>query len=316
MREIVPLGRGRRERDDRLAALRQRRAADEVHLPADARVDPVADRVGADLPGEVDLEGRVDRHDARRLLPDERRVVGAVARVELDQRVVVHEVEQAAACPITKLRHGAVRVHLLVRLVIDAASTRSTRPSENISVWTPRSSLSPRRRSTASGMRADAHLQRRAVLDQLGDELADGGLDLGLRRGRVLVQRAVGVRDSASIRLNGTTTLPCVRGIWSLISAMISVADVRRGAVAASTDVPSVQNPWRSGGDSCSNATSSWTCPERKSPGMSERKIGTKSARPSSIASRRGAPVKSETDRNRPSCSGAANGAGPAVCRW
>ena len=32
-----------------LPPLRERRAADEVHLPADARVDAVADRVGAHL---------------------------------------------------------------------------------------------------------------------------------------------------------------------------------------------------------------------------------------------------------------------------
>ena len=56
----------RRQRDDRLAARRERRAADEVHLPADAGVDAVADRVGADLAGEVDLERRVDRDDAGR----------------------------------------------------------------------------------------------------------------------------------------------------------------------------------------------------------------------------------------------------------
>ena len=36
--------------------------------------------------------------------------------------------------------------------VITPASARSTTPSENISVWTPRSCLSVRRRRTASGM--------------------------------------------------------------------------------------------------------------------------------------------------------------------
>ena len=51
------------------------------------------------------------------------------------------------------------------------------------------------------------------------------------------------------------------------------------------------------------------------SRGMSERKIGTKSARPSATASRSGAPVNSDTERNRPACAGSANGAGPAVCR-
>ena len=122
------------------------------------------------------------------------------------------------------------------------------------------------------------------------------------------------VAMKASSRSTGTTVLPCVRGIRALISAMSSVA-VSAAARAASTEVPSVQKPWRSGGESCSSAASSVTWPDRKSPGMSDRKIGTKSARPSSIAARSGAPVKSETDRNWPALSASANGAGPAVCR-
>ena len=49
---------------------------------------------------------------------------------------------------------------------------------------------------------------------------------------------------------------------------------------------------------------------------MSERKIGMKSARPSSMALRRGAPVKREIEVNWPSFSGAANDAGPFVWMW
>ena len=55
MRDSPDAG-ARGQGDDGLAALRERRAADEVHLPADAGVLQVADRVGADLPGEVHLE--------------------------------------------------------------------------------------------------------------------------------------------------------------------------------------------------------------------------------------------------------------------
>ena len=38
---------------------RERRAADEVHLSADAGVDAVADRVGAHLAGQIDLEAEL-----------------------------------------------------------------------------------------------------------------------------------------------------------------------------------------------------------------------------------------------------------------
>ena len=72
---------------------RERGAADEVHLAADAAVDPVADRVGDDLAGQVDLDRRVDGgHPAER--PDDVGVVGEVDRAHLDHRVVVDEVVQ------------------------------------------------------------------------------------------------------------------------------------------------------------------------------------------------------------------------------
>ena len=56
--------------------------------------------------------------------------------------------------------------------------------------------------------------------------------------------------------------------------------------------------------------------PPVNSPGMSDRKTGTKSAWPEAIAGRSGAPTKSEFERNSFSRPGSANGAGPAVCRW
>lgn len=51
---------GRRKRDDRLAVFRRRCPTDEVHLASETGVDPGPDRIGADLPGEVDLDGRID----------------------------------------------------------------------------------------------------------------------------------------------------------------------------------------------------------------------------------------------------------------
>ena len=84
--------RGRGQRDDRPAAPRARRAADEVDLASEARVDRAAHRVGAHLAGEVHRDRRVDRDHAV-VLGDHERVVDVVARVELDERVVVEEAE-------------------------------------------------------------------------------------------------------------------------------------------------------------------------------------------------------------------------------
>ena len=72
----------------------ERRAAHEVHLAADARVERVADRVGDDLAGQVDLDRGVDRdHPAERA--DDVGVVREVDRPHLDHRVVVDELVQA-----------------------------------------------------------------------------------------------------------------------------------------------------------------------------------------------------------------------------
>ena len=52
----VPSFSRRGKSDDRLAALGVGRAAQEVHLPADAAVEVVADRIRADLSGQIDLQ--------------------------------------------------------------------------------------------------------------------------------------------------------------------------------------------------------------------------------------------------------------------
>ena len=93
MREIVPSFAVEGSAMIGLPPARARGAADEVHLAAEARVDRAAHRVGADLAGEVHGDRRVDRHHLV-VLRDHERVVDVVARVELDEGVVVEEVER------------------------------------------------------------------------------------------------------------------------------------------------------------------------------------------------------------------------------
>ena len=112
-------------------------------------------------------------------------------------------------------------------------------------------------------------------------------------------------------RSSGTAVWPWVRGIRSLISASTMPA-VSTAARAVSMLVPSEQVPWRSGGESCTTAASSLTRPVVNKLGMSERKIGTKSARPSFTDSRRPAPVNREIERMRPASSGAVKASGPS----
>ena len=70
-------GSGRRQRDDGSAFRGEGGAADEVHLAADPRVEPVSDGISHDLPRQVNLDRRVDRdHPSERA--DDVGVVGEI----------------------------------------------------------------------------------------------------------------------------------------------------------------------------------------------------------------------------------------------
>ena len=67
---------------------------------------------------------------------------------------------------------------------------------------------------------------------------------------------------------------PRVRGIARLNWTM-TVFAARIAACIASTDVPSEQNPWRSGGVALTKTASSGNAPESKRRGTSDRNTGT-----------------------------------------
>ncbi len=66
---------------------------------------------------------------------------------------------------------------------------------------------------------------------------------------------------------------PWVRGMRGFTWAM-TVRAVWTAARVTSTETPREQNPWRSGGDTCTSATSRGRIPVRKSDGTSERNTG------------------------------------------
>ena len=99
-----------------------------------------------------------------------------------------------------------------------------------------------------------------------------------------------------------------------LTSARMRLA-VSTAALTMSTETPRLQKPWRSGGLTWIIATSTFTRPFKISCGISERKTGMKSARPSCTAERTFFPMKKAMWRKRPSSPGATYGAGPSVSR-
>jgi hypothetical protein len=134
-----------------------------------------------------------------------------------------------AVVPITKLVMMRPGCSFFSRLVMAPASARSTTPSENISVWTPRSCLFISRRSTASGMAPMPICSVAPSLNERGHVLADGILDgdgVSCADGRM--ERPVRV-DPGVDAAEGTSVLPRVRGICSLISATMYRADWNGG---------------------------------------------------------------------------------------
>ena len=67
---------------------------------------------------------------------------------------------------------------------------------------------------------------------------------------------------------------PSVRGIAAL-NCTITVRAARIAAWIASTDVPSEQKPWASGGVALTSTASSGRAPDSNSCGTSDRKTGT-----------------------------------------
>ena len=141
--------------DDGLAAPAAGGAADEIDLAADAAVELVAERIGADLAGEVDFEADVDG-DHFFVLADEVGVVDVFGGVEFEEGVVVDVVVEASRAH-TEAGDDFAVVDGFFAQVMAPHSIRSIIQSLNISVWMPRSFLSLRYSARACGMRPMPH---------------------------------------------------------------------------------------------------------------------------------------------------------------
>ena len=172
----------RRQGDDRPALGREAGSADEVHLAPDPAVQPVADRVGDDLAGQVDLDRGVDGdHPAERA--DDVGVVGEVDRSHLDHRVVVDEVVQPPG-PHHERGHDLAPVALLAGAGDHAGLDQvDDRVGEHLGVDAEVVLAAQRQRGRGRD-HADAQLEGRAVGHQVGHVLADPSLDLPDRADR------------------------------------------------------------------------------------------------------------------------------------
>ena len=79
------------------------------------------------------------------------------------------------------------------------ASTRSTKPSDISSVWTPRWRWSASSCEDLVRDRADPRLERRPVGDPLGDELGDPAVGVAASAGSGLDERVVGLAPAVDL---------------------------------------------------------------------------------------------------------------------
>jgi hypothetical protein len=166
-----PTGEGG-EDDQRSTQPAPRRAAHEVHLPADAGIELAIERVRRHLAGEVHRQCGVDAHHPV-VAGDDCRVVHPVAGPELQQWVVVRPAVEAGAS------HQERGDHLSGEHRLPASGHHSRlhqlhhRVGEHLGV-NAQVAVTLQRSEDGRGRGPDSDLHRRPVGHQLGDVRADG----------------------------------------------------------------------------------------------------------------------------------------------
>ncbi len=161
-------------------------------------------------------------------------------------------------------------------------------PSENISVCTPRSRLSLRSRQHRVGDGADAHLQGRAVLDEIGDVAAYLRCRGGGRALWQLGQRIVDRHAAVDLAQVDERAAP---GAWhvGVDFRYHHAGGSPTAGLVTPTSTPIAAIAVAVGGDTEMSATSIGQVPLAEERGyLLERNTGVKSARPSCTAPREG----------------------------
>ena len=232
------LGRGR-EGDEALTAAGLAGAADIVDLAAGAGHVLRADRLGADLAEEVDLDRRVDG-DHVVVLADDVRVVDVFDRQDLDGRVIVDIIINALRTE-GKRRDGLAAMDLLFAVVDRAALDELDHGvGEHLGV-DAEVVLALKCHAGRVRDRADTELQARAVRNALGDEPADRLahlVELHRRQDRqivVVLHDGVDLRnvDQRAAQAAGLTVVDLEEDPLGLVEHGVNIRAVERQAEVA-----------------------------------------------------------------------------------
>ena len=274
MREMVPSSAVDGRAMIGLPPLRARGSPDEVHLAADPRVEELAQRVRADLAGEVDLERRVDGDHAV-VLGDDEGVVRVLGRVELDDRVVVDEV-------VERFRAHARSEVTILPAVERLAAVRDDAGVDQSAARRPRTSrCGCRGRACRRGGEyrvrdlADPQLERGAVSDEIRDVRPICGETRSRLRLRRLEDGLIAGDQRRRCRATWMKQSPSVRGIRGLTSAMTTWRASDRGSHDVDRDAEASSIRASSGAADLDERDVDRTVrPVRKSAGISDRKTG------------------------------------------
>src|SRR6266536_926098 len=165
------------DRDDRLAALGAGGAAQEVNLSADAAVELVPDGIGADLAGEVDLQGGVDSDHAV-IAGDQDGIVDVGGGVEFKDRVVVDEIENTLGAK-NESDDDFARLEVLALASDDAGFDQRDDSVGDQFAMNGEILAVGEQGKNGVGDAADAGLEHGAVFDQAGHVAGDGGVHFG-----------------------------------------------------------------------------------------------------------------------------------------
>ena len=209
-------------RDDGLTAFATRGTANEIDLATNAAVEIGADGIGADLAGNIDLQGGIDGHHFV-ICGNDVGVVGVATGMKLEHRVVVDKIEELLGAQ-NKTQNNFPAMDRLHAAVDDSRfDQRDGAIAEHLCV-DAKILVIRQFQQHRIGNRADPQLQSGAFFHQAGDILAD-------RMVNFCDRARASVRTTGEIlpprhpdHLTWMKLSPKVRGIWSLTWARTNFA--------------------------------------------------------------------------------------------
>ena len=206
-----------RQGDEGLAAFGKGRAVHEVVLSPDAGEDLLADAVGTDLAGQINLDGGIDRHGVG-ILADALRIVRPAHIVEHRVLVVVQILVHVTGAK-SQTGHAATRLYLL-QGVVDHPSLHQTEHSVRHRLGVE-AEMPMVLQPVQDGIRNATHsdLEGSPVRNLGGDVGTDSRLYLG-RRAELHVHRRVVALDGG-----GDLRLMDHRGTVKIRNALVHLGD-------------------------------------------------------------------------------------------